>query len=102
MELFHFVEHSFDINLINKCKKRLGNECLKKINKNLTDLALSDLPLNNVKITVVKKVEKEDKNLIEFGGDKTKIDKESIEFLNYDKENTISSDFIDDPELCSN
>ena len=52
MEIFHFIEHSFDINLINKCKTHLGSKSIKKINLYLRDLSEIDLNSNNLKVTV--------------------------------------------------
>ena len=95
MELFQFVEHSFDVKLINKCKKRLGIETIKKINKTLNDLALSDVPPNDLKITVAKEKRNDDRNctiLNEFGDVKVNTDKESLECICFEKENTISDD----------
>ena len=105
MELFQFVEHSFDINLKNKCKNGLGIKNIKKINKTLNELVLSDTPTNDLKITVSKEKENDDGNrltLNELEDSKVMTEKKSLDYLNYEKENTISSSFIDDDELFSN
>ena len=105
MELFQFVEHSFDINLINKCKNGLGIKNIKKINKTLNELVLSDTPTNDLRITVAKEKENDDGNrltLNELEDSKVITEKNSLDYLNYEKENTISSSFIDDDELFSN
>ena len=52
MEIFQFVENSFDFDLINKCKTQLGSKSIKKINTNLRDLVQSDITTNSLTITI--------------------------------------------------
>ena len=50
MEVFSFVENSFDINLINKCKSHLGSKSIKNINVYLRSLCEPDTLSNNSQI----------------------------------------------------
>ena len=91
MAIFHFVEHSFDINLINKCKTHLESKSIKQINAYLLDLCKLDAPLNNFKVTIYN--EKNNKK-IQYFSEENK-NKEQI-FNSYEKEN--SSSRADDAE----
>ena len=52
MEIFNFVEQSFDFGLINKCKNQLNTESIKKINSYLRELIKSEVSSSNFKITI--------------------------------------------------
>ena len=84
MEIFQFVEHSFDFDLINKCKTQLGSKSIKNINENLREVVQLDIPINNFKITINK--EKSDKNIkypFELSINNNQI-------FNYEKENSAT------------
>ena len=93
MEIFSFVEQSFDINLINKCKSQLGSKSTKKINTYLRDLCKSDIASNNFQVTVINEVKEE--KIQRFSGE----NKDNLKILdNCEKENIISgaeSDLLD-------
>ena len=85
MEIFHFVEHSFDFDLINKSKTQLGSKSIKKINIYLRKLVQSEIPSNNLKFTI--NIEKNN-NKIEYLFEENVNNKQIIE--NFDKDNTTS------------
>ena len=85
MEIFNFVERSFDINLINKCKSRLGSKTIKKINLYLLGSCQSDIPLNNFKVTIISE---KNRKKIHYISEENKNNK--IIFENYEKK-TITS-----------
>ena len=85
MEIFQFVENSFDFDLINKCKAQLGSKSIKKINTNLRDLVQSDIPTNNFKITI----DNEKINYKKNNSFEECINNKQL-FDNYEKENTTS------------
>ena len=84
MEIFHFVEHSFDIELINKCKAQLKSKSIKKINSYLRKVIQSDIPSNNFKITI----NNEKNNIIQYPFDENKNNKQIND--NYEIDNTTS------------
>ena len=52
MEIFNFVEQSFDFGLINKCKNQLNTKSIKKINSYLRELIKSEVNSSHFKITI--------------------------------------------------
>ena len=85
MEIFHFVEHSFDFDLINKSKTQLGSESIKKINIYLRKLVQSEITSNNLKFTI--NIEKNN-NKIEYLLEENVNNKQIIEI--FEKDNTTS------------
>ena len=85
MEMFQFVEQSFDIDLINRCKTNQGSKSIKKINSYLRELSKSEVSSNNLKVTI----NNENNN----NKNQHKLEKNinnNLIFESYEKENTTS------------